>query len=130
MRKLSFNPQVKLSEMTASCTPRDYSNVTGVCTIAWLATAANIPSISFADNSRLFPLPGFTYPCGDFVHSVAFLVLLRVRDSVKASKLSPVPLRYHSDSDNIAKKKRQLASPYISWQLSSGQVNECSPVRK
>lgn len=128
MRKLSFKPRDKLSRVPANRSPQ-YSNVTCVCTIAWLATAAKLPSISFASHPFCSPIPGFTYPCGDFVHSVAFLVLLRVRDSVKASELSSVPLRYHSDSDNIAKMKCQLASPYtfISWQLSRGQVKRALP---
>lgn len=55
MRTLSLNPRGKLSEMSANCSPRDYSNITWVCTFAWLATAANIPSISFANYPVCFP---------------------------------------------------------------------------
>lgn len=96
--------------------------------LGWLQQLSYLAQASLATHS-VPPSPGFTYPCGDFVHSVAFLVLLRVRDSVKASELSSVPLRYHSDSDNIAKMKCQLASPYtfISWQLSSGQATRALP---
>lgn len=75
------------------------------------AQARQLQQLAFSLAVRL-PRSPFTYPCRDFVHSIAFLVLFRVRDSVKPSKVSFVPLRDHSDRANIATNSRLAERRY------------------